>query len=173
MLIDLLETSRMKAAALSKTDTDRRSSRRRKALLSGKIIDRNGSSLVDCTIRDISDGGAGIEFAAGQIVPNQVFLMDIRSGVAYEAEVRWRQPRRAGLCFVRSFSLSGVVPEKIRHLKQLWEAETAAPQSAAIQVTPAMASAGLAAFAAWKPFDFRERDLVRAVFMAMYGAMPK
>lgn len=163
----------MKAAVSAELDSGRRSSPRRRAFLPGKLVGQDGANLGDCTIRNISDNGAGVDFTADQIVPNRVFLIDMRSGVAYEAEVKWRKPMRIGLFLACSIPLHGVVPENLRHLKQLWETRRAPPKPVNLEVTPEMTSAGVAAYASWKPYDFREQDMVRAVFIAMYGAMPK
>jgi hypothetical protein len=156
---------------------DQRSSPRRKALLPAKVVDRDSARSIDCTIRDISDGGAGIEFAADQIVPNQVFLIDMRSGNAHKAEVRWRKPRKAGLRFLQTISLREPVPEELQHLKRLWESASARPAPDAVKVTPDMTSAGVAALAAWRldniPALASEHDMVRTVFIAMYGTMAK
>jgi hypothetical protein len=167
----------MKASFNPEPYADQRSSPRRKALLTAKVVDRESAQSIDCTIRDISDGGAGIEFAADQIVPNQVFLIDMRSGNAHKAEVRWRKPRRAGLRFLQTISLRESVPEDVQHLKRLWESGSARPAPDTVKVTPDMTSAGVAALAAWRldniPALASEQEMVRAVFIAMYGTMAK
>lgn len=167
----------MRASPDPEPYADRRSSQRRKAFLPAKVVDSDGACTVDCTIRDISDDGAGVEFATDHIVPNQLYLIEMRSGTAYQAEVKWRRPRRVGLRFLQTISLRGTVPEDVRHLKQLWEADGAPSAPAAVKVTQDMTDAGVAAFAAWKPDDFpalaSEYDMVRAVFVAMYRVLPK
>ena len=152
-----------------------RSAQRRKALLPAKVVDRDGKRSVDCEIRNISDRGASIELPPDQIVPNQLFLIEIRSATAYEAEVRWRKPGRAGLRFLHTISLREA-PDTVRHLKQLWETDSP-PTPDPVKVTTDMTGAGVAAYAAWTHDNFPaaadERDMVRAVFIAMYRTMPK
>jgi hypothetical protein len=114
--------------------------------------------------------------APDQIIPNQLFLIEMRSATAYEAEVRWRKSGRAGLSFLHTISLRESEPEIVRHLKQLWETER--PRTpATVNVTPEMTGAGVAAYAAWTRDNFpavaSEHDMVRAVFIAMYRTMPK
>ena len=114
--------------------------------------------------------------APDQIVPNQLFLLEMRSATAYEPEVRWRKPGRAGLRFLHTISLRESAPEIVRHLKQLWETDSPlAPPT--VNVTPDMTGAGVAAYAAWTHDNFPalagEHDMVRAVFIAMYRTMPK
>jgi hypothetical protein len=76
----------------------RRGELRRRVLLAGKIVQANGIT-VDCTIRNVSEGGAQVRVAAGQIVPNAFDLIEIRSGIAYRAEVAWRSPAGMGVKF--------------------------------------------------------------------------
>ena len=153
-----------------------RSAQRRKALLPAKVVDRDGKRALDCEIRNISDHGASIELAPDQIIPNQLFLMEMRSATADEAEVRWRKPGKAGLRFLHTISLREAAPEILRHLKQLWETDSP-PTPATVNVTPEMTGAGVAAYAAWTQDYFSalvsEHDMVRAVFIAMYRTMPK
>jgi hypothetical protein len=42
---------------------ERRSSKRWGAYLKARIVFNNRSSVLDCTVRDLSDTGAGISFA--------------------------------------------------------------------------------------------------------------
>jgi hypothetical protein len=167
----------MRASSVPARYADLRSSPRRKAFLPAKVVDRDGAYSVDCTIRCISDGGAAIEFAIDQIVPNHILLIDMRSGTAYKAEVRWRKVRKVGIRFLQTISLRGSVPEDFQHLKRLWQTDGAPPTPLTVKVTPDMMEAGVAAFAAWKPDDFPaltgEYDMARAVFIAMYRTMPR
>ena len=157
-------------------NANQRSAQRRKALLPAKLADRDGTHSLDCEIRNISDHGASIELAPDQILPNQLFLVEMRSATAYEVEVRWRKPGRAGLRFLHTISLRESAPEFVRHLKQLCETDSP-PTPATVKVTPDMTGAGVAAYAAWTHDNFPaaadERDMVRAVFLAMYETMAK
>ncbi len=71
---------------------------RRRVLLAGKIVQANGISL-DCMIRNLTEGGAQVRVAPGQIVANAFHLIEIRSGIAYHAAVAWRSPAGMGLKF--------------------------------------------------------------------------
>jgi hypothetical protein len=73
--------------------------------LAGKIVQANGITL-DCTIRNLTECGAQIRAAAGPIVPNAFELIEIRSGIAYRAEVAWRSPAGMGLKFSGRFDLN-------------------------------------------------------------------
>ena len=75
-------------------------------------------SIVRC---DISASGAGIRLFANQTVPEHVFLIIMRDGIAHEAEVRWQSRSNLGVLFHRSFSLNGEVPAELEFLKNLWQ----------------------------------------------------
>lgn len=87
---------------------DRRSSRRGKLLLRGRVVFERGAGSVDCTIRDMSETGARIEVATGTMLPKKFTLMVLRDGTAHEAEVKWCRPKQMGLYFVYSVSLDGL-----------------------------------------------------------------
>ncbi len=177
MRIRFQRNHRMRASFDPESYADRRSSQRRKAFLPAKVILCGGACSVDCVIRNISDSGAGIEFAANQIIPNQLFLIDMRSGTAYKTEVKWRKPKSAGLRFLQTISLRRSVPEEVLHLKRLWETNRTQSTMVTVKVTPDMTNAGVAAYAAWQLDNVHglagEHDMVRAVFIAMYHTMPK
>ena len=157
---------------------ERRSSRRKKSFLRGKIIYDRGAHSCECTIRDVSDGGARVELPVGQIIPKKIFLVEMRGGIAYECEVRWRAPSSIGVLFLRSFPLGGPLPDEYRYLKQIWGGETLSAQiELPPEITPEMIGAGVAAYGAWKPASFAwirtEQEMVRAVYAAMHLAKPK
>ena len=94
----------------------RRVEPRRRVLLAGKIVQGNGITL-DCMIRNLTDGGAQIRVAAGQIVPNAFELIEIRSGVAYGAAVVWRSAGGMGVKFSERIDLnSATAPLRLRVL---------------------------------------------------------
>jgi hypothetical protein len=97
----------------------RRDKPRRRVLLAGKIVQDNGLSP-DCTIRNLTDSGAQIRVAPGQAIPDAFHLIEIRSGMAYRAEVAWRTPATAGLKLSGRLDLSLSGPATPIHLRKLW-----------------------------------------------------
>jgi len=92
---------------------------RRRALLSGKIAYQNGNFTIPCTIRDISDLGARVRIPEGQILPTQVFLIDVREGSAYECVTKWQRQPDAGLEFRQKIKLDSNCPEEYRYLRRI------------------------------------------------------
>jgi hypothetical protein len=94
----------------------RRGEPRRRVLLAGKIVQANGITL-DCMIRNLSEGGAQVRVAPGQILPNAFDLIEIRTGIAYRAEVAWRSPIEMGVKFFERIDLnSAFAPLSLRAL---------------------------------------------------------
>ncbi len=99
---------------------EERRTRRRKVFLPGKLVYDNGIYSLDCTIRNISEAGAGLDVPKGLVVPPEVFLIDIRHGVAHEATVTIAGATKLGLRFLRSYRLADSVAPRLEHIRQLW-----------------------------------------------------
>ena len=93
---------------------------RKRTLLSGRVVYGEDDRVRDCTIRDLSETGARITLAKGEIIPTRVFLIDKRTATAYEARVTWIKAPDFGLSFVNSYSLDGDMPRELNFLKPIW-----------------------------------------------------
>ena len=97
-------------------DDCRRAEPRRRVLLAGKLVEMNGITH-DCMIRNLTAGGAQIRPPQGVVIPNAFELIEIRSGIAYCAEVRWRSPAGLGVKFTQRIDLNAVgAPLRLRVL---------------------------------------------------------
>ena len=99
---------------------EHRASRRRRVLLGAKLVYADGAISVDCALRDLSSSGARITLKAEQALPNELFLLDLREGVAYEATVVWRRVPDVGLAFRGSHPLRTAASPKLHRLRQIW-----------------------------------------------------
>jgi hypothetical protein len=79
---------------------DRREHERFDVEIDGRLIVPGGTGLRDCTILDLSDGGARIAVPGSSSLPRTVYLWERKSGTVFECEVRWRGEHTAGLRFV-------------------------------------------------------------------------
>ena len=70
---------------------------RRRVLKEGKLIFGKGHSVVDCTIDNMSDGGAHIRITSSHGVPQDFYLVEANRGVIHRAEVAWRTTTGIGL----------------------------------------------------------------------------
>lgn len=99
---------------------DERRASRKRTLLGGKVIYGDDNRVRDCTIRDISETGARIALARGEVIPTRVFLMDRRTASVYEARVTWIKAPDFGLSFVNAYSLERELPHDLRYLTPIW-----------------------------------------------------
>ena len=99
---------------------DLRTSPRKKVLLTAKIVYGDGAYTLDCTIRDLSAGGARIGLGKGQTIPAQVYLLDVPNRVAYEAIVASSRPPEFGLRFEKTHPLGQITDPKLAYLKRIW-----------------------------------------------------
>ncbi|MFC4172922.1 PilZ domain-containing protein [Microvirga sp. GCM10011540] len=77
----------------------RRSNKRTRTLLEGRIIFNNRFSLIECTVRNISDSGAQISFAHPVEVPNEFDLEIPRRELSLKARVVWSNGKNYGVMF--------------------------------------------------------------------------
>jgi hypothetical protein len=98
--------------------TERRAPRRR-TFLGGKAVFGEGQ-VVNCTIRDLSEGGAKITLARGDCVPTHFFLIEPRSAMAYKARVSWIKAPDFGVAFLSAYPLDQPLPTELRHVARVW-----------------------------------------------------
>jgi two-component system cell cycle response regulator len=78
---------------------DNRASHRRRTLKRGRLVlaDR---STVDCTIRDMSDGGARLVFGDAFALPESFRFMNVSENTVRLARLEWQHGREAGISFI-------------------------------------------------------------------------
>jgi hypothetical protein len=92
---------------------ERRESRRQKTLLAGKIIFGANRFAMDCSIRDLSAGGARLSFADPLGIPDEFELQLPSRGTVFRAEVRWRRRREVGVKFRAVLRWPSREPERV------------------------------------------------------------
>jgi len=106
-------------AQLPRNNLNRRKALRGKVFLGGKLNYSNSAFSPDCTIRDISESGARISVNVVGPIPENIFLIGLRDGVVYDAEVIWRNPPQFGLRFKSLYPVDAL-PQTMHFLRQLW-----------------------------------------------------
>lgn len=99
---------------------ERRRSNRQRALLAGKLSTAGAGVTFDCTIRNISPDGAMIETASPQMIPNELHLVQIKEGIAWDAEVIWRRGNQVGLALKERHDLKQPVADQLKALRAVW-----------------------------------------------------
>jgi len=80
-------------------ENDARAWSRHETLKGATIVAANGAAPVRCLITNLSDEGAELEFDTDTRVPSHFSLSVPHEGIAYRAEVRWREMGRVGVTF--------------------------------------------------------------------------
>jgi hypothetical protein len=68
--------------------------------LAGRLLSLDGRCNYDCTITDVSEGGARVTCWAFGLMPARLFLFVARTSDLFESEVRWRRDGELGLRFI-------------------------------------------------------------------------
>jgi hypothetical protein len=87
---------------MSEISAERRRFSRRRALKGGEIAFNLGHSVIDCTIREFSDGGARLVVENTVGIPNEFALAFQDGRPARRCRVVWRKGQALGVEFFRS-----------------------------------------------------------------------
>ena len=79
-------------------EEDRRDSTRRRSLKEAKVVLRDWSTF-DCTMRNVSEGGARLEFSDPVALPDQFDLLIVASNTLVPAERVWERGTTIGIKF--------------------------------------------------------------------------
>lgn len=78
---------------------DRRQSVRDKVFYGAVAEINERGSTMDCVVRNISEGGACVEFGDAVHLPEELNLSVARKGRSFLARLIWRQANKVGLAF--------------------------------------------------------------------------
>lgn len=87
--------------------SERRKGDRQRAFTAGLLSYGGGAFVLDCLIRDIGATGAQIRASAAQPMPNDAYLIDLKTWKGYQARRIWYRSSLAGFAFDQEYSLSG------------------------------------------------------------------
>jgi hypothetical protein len=91
----------MSAAVHHDLHRDCRRSRRRTVVEDARIISKSGGwSLLDCTVRDISKGGARLQIEPALEIPTLFDLLLVKEMKILPVRIRWRRRHFMGVQFV-------------------------------------------------------------------------
>jgi hypothetical protein len=99
---------------------ERRAIMRQRALLAGKLATSEAAETIDCVIRNISAVGAMVETTSPHLIPNELHLVQINEGIAFDAEVIWRRGNRVGLRLKDRHDLRKPVADQLKVLRAIW-----------------------------------------------------
>ncbi|GAA0787861.1 PilZ domain-containing protein [Roseibium denhamense] len=100
-------TAAPKTAAGEIAETDMPRSRRSRVLKKGKIIFQKGLRSIPCIVRNISDGGAMLQFEQAYMLPKQFDLQIDLEDFEVSCERRWEDGLKCGVEFVSEKRMIG------------------------------------------------------------------
>lgn len=100
---------------------ERRRSQRQRALLTGKLATDGASLTIDCVIRNLSSDGALVETPSPHLIPNELHLLQVREGVAWDAKVIWRRGTKVGLALLERHDLRDTTARQLKALRHVWK----------------------------------------------------
>jgi hypothetical protein len=74
---------------------------RLRVLKGAKIIFNKGGSVIDCTARNLAEGGAALDVETTAGLPSE-FELVIQGTPQHRCQIRWRRPGRIGVAFLKS-----------------------------------------------------------------------
>jgi hypothetical protein len=80
--------------------SESRSNPRLRSLLRGRAIFNNRSSILDCTVRDLTPTGAKLDFGSPDGIPDAFDLEIPLKSRTHRAQVVWRQGNMCGVKFI-------------------------------------------------------------------------
>ena len=74
----------------------------------------------DCTIVDLSKGGAKLQISEIYPLPGRFRLMQVKGGIVYEARLRWRRGDLTGVAFDGQQPIEGSADAEMLALEPTW-----------------------------------------------------
>ncbi len=92
------------------------------SLLARAFYGPNLSFWADCTITDLSKGGAKLQISSVYPLPARFRLLQIKDGVVHEVRLRWRRGDMSGVAFDETRVIQGSQDPEMLALEPTWRA---------------------------------------------------
>jgi hypothetical protein len=102
--------------------TENRAKPRRRVVLGAVAVLGGGNMSFKCRIRDLSADGARIVVPDGQVLPSEIYLINLRDQIAHRAHVVWTRGIESGLNLNASIDLATSTDPSVAFLKSIWRA---------------------------------------------------
>lgn len=99
---------------------ERRSRPRKKVLFAGVIVYDEGTYVLNCGIRDLSEASVRISLPAGQNLPQDFYFINMKNQTAHKARMVWRKTDEAGLALDSTHDLRNLSDPGLAYLAQIW-----------------------------------------------------
>ena len=78
---------------------ERRKSTRQRTYKAGELTFAGRSAAIDCVVKNISEGGAGLDVASPIGIPDEFDLMLTGDHTVHRCKVIWRKAKKIGVQF--------------------------------------------------------------------------
>ena len=103
--------------------TDRREHPREPTSLRARVFyGKEMAHWADCSIVDLSKGGARLQISAIYHLPSRFVVLQLLGGVVYDVRVRWRRGDMTGVAFDAQTQIANTTEERLAPARQAWEA---------------------------------------------------
>jgi hypothetical protein len=92
------------------------------SLLARVFYGPNLTFWADCTIADLSKGGAKLQISSVYPLPARFRLLQIKGGVVHEVRLRWRRGDMSGVAFDETRMIEGSEDPDLVALEPTWRA---------------------------------------------------
>ena len=99
--------------------SEKRAHQRRRVLKAGKILFANGACTLDCTIKNITEGGAMLQVGHSVGVPDDFQLYEPGRLMLHEARVVRRAGNIIGVAITASKDISESVDPRFKRLRTM------------------------------------------------------
>lgn len=89
---------------------ERRKAPRPRTLLSGTIAFNRRASVMSCVVRNLTSGGAKVQYHQGSIVPDEIDLSVQHRAECWRGRIVWRTKEEAGIAFTGTQAPTQVIP---------------------------------------------------------------
>lgn len=107
--------------------TDRREHPREPTNLRARVFyGKEMAHWADCSIVDLSKGGARLQISAIYPLPSRFVVLQLLGGVVYDVRVRWRRGDMTGVSFDAQTQIATNTEARLAGVQKAWEALGAA-----------------------------------------------
>ena len=111
------------ARVIQTNHQDRREHPRAAAVARARVFyGQQMAHWADCTIVDLSKGGARLQISAIYPLPSRFVVLRLADGVVYDVRVRWRRGDMTGVAFDASTQLEDNQEDRLAAVRQAWSA---------------------------------------------------
>ena len=86
----------------------------------GLLVRDDHSEPLNCLIRNVSRDGAQVRVNAAQPVPEQGYMVNLKTRCVYQTRAVWRQGSLTGLGLTQAYAIDDVLPVHLEFLRSLF-----------------------------------------------------